>query len=74
MEKIYVLKSQKFVKGPYSYDFLKNNGINYSDMIWHEGLADWIPAGQVEQLKDVISTHEKKEPSSLIDKLISFLR
>ncbi len=40
-------------QGPYSIDELKNLNIKSVDWIWHEGLDNWIQAGEIEELKSI---------------------
>lgn len=40
--------------GPYSVDELLNHGLNSDTLVWAEGMSDWTPAWQVEELKSLI--------------------
>lgn len=41
--------------GPIAISDLKPNEISKETLVWFEGLADWIPAGEVEELKSYFS-------------------
>lgn len=45
--------------GPYSIDELLNHGLNSDTLVWAEGMSDWTPAWQVEELKAVIYDQQK---------------
>ena len=45
--------------GPYSIDELLNHGLNSDTLVWAEGMNDWTPAWQVEELKAVIYDQQK---------------
>lgn len=47
MEKIYLLKKDKIMLGPFSVEKLKEKNLKASDLIWYEGLPDWTPAGNL---------------------------
>jgi hypothetical protein len=51
MENIYLLKRDKLLLGPYTIEMLKEKNIKPSDLLWYEGLADWVPAGTVFELE-----------------------
>lgn len=73
MQKIYILKKQKLIKGPYSLEKIREKGVKYSDMVWYEGLADWTPVDKIEAFENYI--YEAKQiPSSFIDRVFSFLK
>ncbi len=40
-------------QGPVSAQALANCGINSSTLVWHAGMSDWKPAGQVNELRDI---------------------
>lgn len=40
--------------GPFSLDELKSKGITPNTKVWCEGMADWLPASQVPDLKDLL--------------------
>ena len=37
-------------KGPMTFDELKEIGITPSTLVWKEGLENWVPAKDVEEL------------------------
>ena len=56
MEKIFVLKHDKFMKGPFTLHELKVKGLKSTDKIWYEGMKDWMFAGNLLEFKDIIHT------------------
>jgi hypothetical protein len=52
MEKIYLLKKDKIMLGPYSIQNLKEKNLKASDLIWYEGLPDWTPVGNLMPFKE----------------------
>ncbi len=40
-------------QGPVSAQTLTSCGINTSTLVWHAGMTDWLPAGQVDELKEI---------------------
>lgn len=42
--------------GPYELDFLlKNNKLQADTLVWREGMKEWLPASQVEELKSIFN-------------------
>ena len=39
--------------GPYTIDELVKRGLNSDTLVWAEGMTDWTPAWQVEELKTI---------------------
>jgi GYF domain 2 len=57
-------ENQRF--GPFTVEQLKEGALDHElhpryDMAWQEGMADWIPAGEVEGLFEKIGGSEKEE-------------
>ena len=73
MDKIYILKKQKIIHGPYSLERVKERGLKYTDMVWYEGLEDWTPVDQVKIFEGYIKK-TKIIRQSLFDKVFSFLK
>jgi hypothetical protein len=76
MEKIYILRKHKVIRGPYTFEKIKERGLRYNDMIWYDGLSDWTP---VDQLEIFIGHINKSESglglsSSIFDKVFGFLK
>jgi hypothetical protein len=77
MEKIYLLKKDKIMLGPYSVEKLKEKNLKASDLIWYEGLPDWTPAGNLISLDtsdpktDPLPT-QKLSLKGLLKKFFSF--
>ena len=40
--------------GPFTFDDLKQKGVEASTLIWYDGLAKWTEASNIEELKDII--------------------
>ena len=74
MNKIYVLKKQKLIRGPYSLETIKQKGLSNSDMVWYEGLEDWVPAIQNVELAACIKEESASPNQSLLNKLLNFLK
>jgi hypothetical protein len=76
MEKIYILKKKKLMYGPYSLDYIKEKGIKINDLVWYDGLKDWISPSEVDFLQpflsNEISTDNNKK--NLLQKVIGFLK
>ncbi len=51
MQKIYLLRKDKIMLGPFSLEKLQEKQLKPSDLVWYEGLPDWTPAGNLEQFK-----------------------
>lgn len=60
MEKIYVLKQDKFMYGPLTYLQIKAKGLRESDKIWYEGMTDWLPAINIAEFKELVRTTNDK--------------
>lgn len=41
-------------QGPFSVADLRDKGITPDDLVWADGMADWTPAGEVEELKSIL--------------------
>jgi len=42
-------------QGPYNFDELKNLKLTRENMIWCEGMESWKPAGEIEELKSLLT-------------------
>ncbi|MBC7721772.1 MAG: DUF4339 domain-containing protein [Pedobacter sp.] len=75
-EKIYLLKENKLIRGPYTYSALKIRGIRKDDKIWYEGLKDWTPVISIEEFKEMvkIKTHSPLMRYNFLSRFFSFLR
>ena len=56
MDKIYILKKNKLIRGPYTFEAIKFRGINQEDKLWFEGLTDWTASNDIEAFKPFIKT------------------
>lgn len=41
-------------RGPFSMEELGQQNLTPETLVWHEGMADWQPAGQVEELRPIL--------------------
>lgn len=75
IDKIYILKKQKLMYGPYTLQKLKEKGLKPSDMVWYEGLNDWMPAEKVNFLSDFLIEEKtsKTRKKTLLEKVFRFL-
>ena len=62
MKKYYIIKNDKKF-GPYSIDELEKNIINSDTLVWFNGLDDWTKAGEITELKSLISIEPPPMPS-----------
>lgn len=51
MDVKYYLKKQNIQSGPYNLATIKAKELKPSDLVWYEGLADWTPVGNIENLE-----------------------
>ncbi len=63
MEKIFVLKRDKFIKGPYTLKEVQLKGLKNTDKVWYEGIKDWTFAINIAEFKDIISTKSETSTS-----------
>lgn len=47
--------------GPFSFDQLVQKGISPETLVWKQGMADWVPAWKVEDLKAVLEAVEANQ-------------
>ena len=45
--------------GPYTIDELVKRGLNSDTLVWAEGMTDWTPAWQVEELKSYLYAQQQ---------------
>lgn len=50
--------------GPFSFEVLKQRNITANTLIWYEGLTDWCKAGEIAELKTLITSFPPPLPSS----------
>ena len=48
--------------GPYAIDELVKRGLNSDTLVWAEGMTDWAPAWQVEELKNYLYGQQTPPP------------
>jgi hypothetical protein len=53
--KAYYIHNGKQQLGPFTYEELKLKGIDSNTSIWFEGLETWIDAGNLDELKEIIT-------------------
>ncbi|MTI29766.1 DUF805 domain-containing protein [Xanthovirga aplysinae] len=58
--KNYFYFNGKEKQGPFSFEELKDEEVKKDSLIWFEGLEDWIPASDLEEMKPIL---ELKPPS-----------
>jgi len=63
MKKYFLLKSGQQV-GPFSIDELKAKKIKKTNLVWAEGMADWLKAGEVAELNDLFKVVAPPPPST----------
>jgi hypothetical protein len=73
MQIVYLLKRNKIISGPFSIENLKRRGVKSTDMVWCEGLDDWMPVFEVDFLSDVPVISSDDNAKSLIQRVFSFL-
>ena len=73
MEPIYVLKRNKIIKGPFSFENLKIKGLKESDKIWFKGLSDWMYAKEVQELNEIPRVQQNTAPNTILGKIFAFL-
>lgn len=54
MKKYYLHNGTENI-GPYDLEELKAKGIIKTTMVWYEGIEDWIEAGKVDELKNILA-------------------
>lgn len=52
--KKYFYSNGKEKNGPFTLDELKDQGINTLTLIWFEGLSDWKPAKDIEEMRPIL--------------------
>ena len=77
MNKIYILKKHKLIKGPYKLEYLEKTGLKDTDLVWYEGLADWTCAKDIDLFASIPIIHTKilieEKNRSLVYRIFSFL-
>jgi len=51
--KFYIVDNQKPV-GPFEVGQLMERGIKGSDLVWSEGMTDWVPAESVDEIREAL--------------------
>jgi len=62
MKKYYLLKKGQQV-GPFSIDELKSKNIKKTNLVWAEGMADWLKASEVAELNTLFVVMPPPPPS-----------
>lgn len=52
----YFIKEEDYEAGPYTIDQLKLKLLNKETHVWYAGLKEWIAAGNVFELKELLET------------------
>jgi tetratricopeptide (TPR) repeat protein len=68
----YALNKQQF--GPFTIDELKSKRLKKSTLVWTEGMQDWKPGGEIDEIKDILLSEPPPIPqtsntSRIIDKV-----
>lgn len=63
MDKLYYMISNGQQVGPFSAPQLLANGLTPATMVWTEGMADWMPAGNIPALSELMLHNEQAAPS-----------
>lgn len=60
------------MSGPYTLTNLKEKQLKPSELVWHDGLDDWTPAGNIEHLVIAANTPlSQPERRTTFKKIIS---
>ena len=51
-------------KGPYKLDQLKQQPVTESTYVWSDGMADWLQAGEVHELRTLFHTESAADEQS----------
>lgn len=73
MEPIYVLKNNKTIIGPLSFEKLKSKGVKESDKFWFAGLPDWTVASEIQAFSELPRLVPAR-PKNIFRRMFSFLR
>jgi GYF domain 2 len=52
----YFIKEGDYESGPFTIDQLKSKPLNKETPVWYAALKEWIPAGNVHELKELFET------------------
>lgn len=63
MENYFYLNEKNEQKGPVSPEELIRNGVTKNSLVWKNGMAQWLPAGEVPELAKLF-TNETSTPLS----------
>lgn len=74
MRKIYILKRQKLMFGPYNMDTIAKRGLKQTDLVWYEGLDDWTPALEIDSLQGHVKKNVSVKHLSFIQRLSRLIR
>lgn len=73
MDKIYILKKDMMIHGPYNVHSLKKFKLRKTDKVWYEGLNDWTPVTQIEAFQKEIKEPSKRK-ETFFTKVFGFLK
>lgn len=57
----YYIASEQGPLGPYTPRQLKLRGLGENDLVWCDGMSEWLPAGQVQELVEAMNTEMPPE-------------
>lgn len=58
----YFIYKDKEQKGPFSLEELESQGISSETLIWHDGMSQWLPAWQVDEVRNLLSGNKMPPP------------
>ena len=58
----YFIYKDKEQKGPFSLEELESQGISSETLIWHDGMPQWLPAWQVDEVRNLLSSNKMPPP------------
>lgn len=62
MNDYFYLDPQNNRQGPVSADLLISHGVTDQTLVWKQGMTDWIPAGQVQELAPLFAAFTQATP------------
>ena len=63
MGKYFYLNAQNEQNGPVEVGKLKSLGVTENTLVWSQGMPQWAPAGEVEELKELFVPVQEEVPT-----------
>ena len=63
MENYFYLNEKNEQKGPISPEELISNGVTKNTLVWKNGMAQWLPAGEVSELANLFTDTPPSPPT-----------